>query len=117
MEDIKYVKHKNRYIPHLRQNFGGPKNYFSLALISLARDYSLFVTDVIMDMLGNQRMRQFITDYYQSSGEPKLVNQAVKQAWTRERKYSLDLMDGNEGDGTTLWGQIKYVVISLLLQN
>ena len=67
-------------------------------------------TDVIMDMLGNQRMRQLITDYYQSSGEPNLVNRAVQQAWTRERKFSQDLMDGNEGEGTSFWGQIKCVV-------
>ena len=70
---------------------------------------SSLYTDVIMDMLGNQRMRQLITDYYQCSDEPKLVNLAVKQAWSRERKYSLDIMDGNEGEGTSLWAQIKYV--------
>ena len=63
-----------------------------------------------MDMLGNQRMRQLITDYYQSSGEPNLVNRAVQQAWTRERKYSLDLIDGTEGDGTSFWTQLKCVV-------
>ena len=73
-------------------------------------------TDVIMDMLGNQRMRQLITDYYQSSGEPNLVNRAVQQAWTRERKFSQDLMDGNEGEGTSFWGQIKCVVFFLLFR-
>ena len=70
-------------------------------------DFHFLFVDVIMDMLGNQKMRQLITDYYQSSGEPNLVNRAVQQAWTRERKYSLDLIDGKEGDGTSIWTQIK----------
>jgi hypothetical protein len=66
--------------------------------------------DVIMDMLGNQKMRQLITDYYQCSDEPKLVNLAVKQAWSRERKYSLDLIDGSEGEGTSIWSQLKFIL-------
>ena len=72
--------------------------------------------DVIMDMLGNQKMRQLITDYYQSSGEPNLVNRAVQQAWTRERKYSLDLIDGKEGDGTSFWTQLKCVVAIFIVR-
>ena len=60
-------------------------------------------------------MRQLITDYYQCSDEPKLVNLAVKQAWSRERKYSLDFMDGNEGEGTSIWSQIKWVTSDTVL--
>ena len=37
-------------------------------------------TDVIMDMLGNPRMRQILTEYYQESEEPKLVQHAIKMA-------------------------------------
>ena len=41
---------------------------------------SIFCTDVIMDMLGNFKMRQIITENYQSSKEPKLVELAIRQA-------------------------------------
>ncbi len=37
-------------------------------------------TDVIMDMLGNFKMRQIITENYQSSKEPRLVEKAIRQA-------------------------------------
>ena len=40
----------------------------------------IFCTDVIMDMLGNFKMRQIITENYQSSKEPKLVELAIRQA-------------------------------------
>ncbi len=36
--------------------------------------------DVIMDMLGNQKTRQLITEYYQSSSEPDLVKRAIKSS-------------------------------------
>ena len=71
-----------------------------------------------MDMLGNQKMRQLITDYYQCTDEPKLVNLAVKKARLRERKYSQDLMDGGSDDGDkslSMWEQLKYVFVDMFL--
>ena len=71
-----------------------------------------------MDMLGNQRMRQLITDYYQCTDEPKLVTQAVKKAWCRERKFSQEMMgesiDGEEVKPPSKWEQFKYVVCLVL---
>ena len=79
------------------------------------------LVDVIMDMLGNQRMRQLITDYYQCTDEPKLVTQAVKKAWCRERKFSQEMMgesiDGEEVKPPSKWEQFKYVVCLVLYTN
>ena len=36
--------------------------------------------DVIMDMLGSPKLRQIITESYQTSNEPKLVKQAIRRA-------------------------------------
>ena len=36
--------------------------------------------DVIMDMLGDQKMRKLITNDYQKSNEPRLVNKAILEA-------------------------------------
>ena len=33
-----------------------------------------------MDMLGNPKMRQVITEYYQASKEPLLVQEAIMKA-------------------------------------
>ena len=38
------------------------------------------ITDVIMDMLGSPKMRQIITENYQNSKEPKLVQRAIRRA-------------------------------------
>ena len=69
------------------------------------------LVDVIMDMLGNQKMRQLITDYYQCTDEPKLVTQAVQKAWCRERKFSQEMMgESFDGDGDkppSKWEQFK----------
>ena len=65
-----------------------------------------------MDMLGNQKMRQLITDYYQSTDEPRLVSRAVLKARTKERLLSIDMMDGSETNGDVLpsmWDKLKYV--------
>ena len=48
-------------------------------IIMLPRPTFAF-TDVIMDMLGNFKMRQIITENYQMSSEPPLVRRAIKQA-------------------------------------
>lgn len=34
-------------------------------------------SDVLMDILGNSTLRQIITEYYQSSREPKFVRNAI----------------------------------------
>ena len=44
--------------------------------------------DVIMDMLGNQKMRRIVTSYYEESGEQKLVSEAVATAWEKEKLYN-----------------------------
>ena len=49
--------------------------------------------DVIMDMLGNPRFRQVLTEYYQDSKEPKLVRYAVKVARWKEYSQSSSSMD------------------------
>ena len=40
-------------------------------------DFLSCYLDVIMDMLGNPKMRQIITDNYQSSTEPMHVRKAI----------------------------------------
>ena len=62
-----------------------------------------------MDMLGNQKMRQLITDYYQSTDEPRLVSRAVLKARTKERLLSIDMMDGSEAILPSMWDKLKYV--------
>lgn len=37
-----------------------------------------------MDILGNSKMRQIITDYYQSSDEPKYVKNAIDIATVKD---------------------------------
>ena len=74
----------------------------------------VITTDVIMDMLGNQRMRQLITDYYQCTDEPNLVSHAVMTARSRERKFSEDVLDGEvkgRDINPSTWGKLKYVVV------
>ena len=70
---------------------------------------TFFRLDVIMDMLGNQKMRQLITDYYQSTDEPRLVSRAVLKARTKERLLSIDMMDGSEAILPSMWDKLKYV--------
>ena len=42
--------------------------------------YYFLFSDVLMDILGNSTMRQIITEYYQSSDEPKFVRNAIISA-------------------------------------
>ena len=51
-----------------------------------------------MDILGNQGMRKMVTDYYEESGEQRLVSKAIAKAWVRERGIGLNSVDF---DGTT----------------
>lgn len=48
----------------------------------------LCLSDVIMDILGNSTMRQIITEYYQSSDEPKMVRRAIVAATTEDGSSS-----------------------------
>ena len=41
-----------------------------------------------MDILGNQKMRRIVTNYYEESGEQKLVSKAVVTAWEKEKLYN-----------------------------
>lgn len=54
----------------------------------------MFFSDVIMDMLGNQKMRNIVNSYYDDSGEPELVRKAVAEAQEKE-KLNCDHIDGN----------------------
>ena len=40
-----------------------------------------------MDILGNPKMRHLVTDYYEESGEPRLVVKAVAKAAAKENSY------------------------------
>ena len=44
----------------------------------------MLTIDVIMDMLGDQRMRKIIYSYYENSGEHELVRKAVSEAQEKE---------------------------------
>ena len=50
-------------------------------------------TDVIMDILGNKSMRKMVTNYYEDTGEQKLVSKAIGKAWVRERGFSDNSID------------------------
>ena len=50
-------------------------------------------TDVIMDILGNKGMRKMVNDYYEDTGEQKLVSKAITKAWVRERGFSDNSID------------------------
>ena len=53
-------------------------------------------SDIIMDMLGDRKMRKIVNRYYEDSGEPKLVRKAVDEAWRKEQNYNAE----NDGKGT-----------------
>ena len=53
-------------------------------------------TDVIMDMLGDTKMRKIVNSYYEDSGEQDLVRKAVAEAWQKEQLYSGEI----DGKGT-----------------
>ena len=39
-----------------------------------------------MDILGNSKMRQIITEFYQSSDEPKFVQNAINMATVSDKE-------------------------------
>ncbi len=47
-----------------------------------------------MDILGNSKMRQIITEFYQASDEPKIVQNAINMATVNDSKTSAPMMGG-----------------------
>jgi len=50
---------------------------------------AIFPTDVIMDMLGNSKMREAILQYYEESGDPREVFETIKES-QEEEQYIAD---------------------------
>ncbi|CAI8009436.1 ABC transporter G family member 8 [Geodia barretti] len=46
--------------------------------------------DIIMDMLGDRKMRKIVNSYYEDSGEPKLVRKAVDEARRKEQMFNAE---------------------------
>ena len=61
-----------------------------------------------MDILGNKSMRKMVTDYYEDTGEPKLVCKAIAKAWGREREYSSNSLDF-DGSSSSKFDTLRYV--------
>jgi hypothetical protein len=49
--------------------------------------------DIIMDMLGDRKMRKIVNGYYEDSGEPKLVRNAVDEAWRKEQMFNAEIIE------------------------
>ena len=60
-----------------------------------------FIADVIMDMLNNSKMREAILQYYQQSGDPRLVFEAIKQSQEEDN----EMIDGNNDIVYTIFGK------------
>ena len=88
----------------------GPKPCF----ITLVRflDYLIhcycFVTDVIMDMLGNSKMREAILQYYQQSGDLQVVVEVIKQS-----QEDNEMIDGSSDTAYRVFGKRRYRIIHL----
>ena len=63
------------------------------------------LTDVIMDMLNNSKMREAILKYYEESGDPKTVSQAIKLSQEKEEETT---DGGNDGFVYMLFGKKRY---------
>ena len=50
-------------------------------------------SDIIMDMLGDRKMRKIVNTYYEDSGEPKLVRKAVDEAWRKEQMFNSESIE------------------------
>ena len=81
-------------IPQLEDHNPAGIYMYTVCVIPLMTDH--YFIDVIMEMLGDQKMGKIVNDYYEDSGEPELVRKAVAEAWVleRERLKSADQMDG-----------------------
>ena len=65
-----------------------------------------------MDILGNKSMRKMVTDYYEDTGEPKLVCKAIAKAWGREKEYSTTSLDF-DGSVSSKLDTLRYVTYLL----
>jgi len=63
------------------------------------------ITDVIMDMLNNSKMREAILNYYEESGDPKTVSQVIKLSQEKEEEAT---DGGNDGFVYMLFGKKRY---------
>ena len=52
-------------------------------------------------MLGDKRMREIVSKYYEQSGEPELVRKAVDKAWLKEQTVNTEI-DGQKALGAKL---------------
>ena len=52
-----------------------------------------FITDVIMDVAGNHKLRAIITSYYERSSDPQLVHDAIMKACLHSKSKSRESLD------------------------
>ena len=57
---------------------------------------------MIMDMLGDRKMRKVVNSYYEDSGEPNLVRKAVAEAYSKEQDYN-EQVDSSGNALLTRW--------------
>ena len=75
---------------------------------------SFSITDVVMDMLGNPRIRQVLTEYYQESEEPKLVRRAIKIARFQQFSQTQSSMESlGSAFELAIHGARKVLILSL----
>ena len=58
---------------------------------------------MIMDILGDQKMRKIVNSYYEGSGEPALVRKAVAEAYCKEQDHNEQV----DGSGNTLLARLR----------
>ena len=61
-----------------------------------------------MDMLGNSKMREAILQYYEESGDPKYVVEAIKLSQEKEEETT---DGGNDGFIYMLFGKKRSVYV------
>ena len=91
------VRCKQVFIPCIQTSVVLLLIIYVLAIFSL--------TDVIMDMLNNSKMREAILKYYEESGDPKTVSEAIKLSQENEEETT---DGGNDGFGYMLFGKKRY---------
>lgn len=62
--------------------------------------------DVIMDMLGDRKMRKIVNSYYEESGEQDLVKKAVWNAQSKEKRY-IEEVDGTSAKANPISAKLK----------
>ena len=61
-------------------NPAGIVNLLGIKINILVTEIIILMIDVIMDMLGNPKMRKIITQHYQNSEEPNVIREAIVRA-------------------------------------